>query len=223
MNNVANINDVAKSNYLEIMKAFLMQLVLFLVGTFVGIFFIPNSVKSILNICFFVLIIFSMFSRKTNLFRTKASTNIYAAFFGILSGSAYVYYFVTLGAGAFLFTVLCVIFIFAASYLTAKNSSADSIFNLSKILIPGLIVLIIGEGLMYFFFRYSAYVIGVSIIGIIVYTAYTIVTMRSLMERVSYGPLSDEEVAAYSFSLFINVLYLILDILRLLSIISDND
>ena len=199
-----------------------MEILLFLVGTFVGVFFIPDSVKSILNICFFALIIFSIFSKRLNLFKTKASVGVYAAFLGILSGSAYIYYFATLGAGAFLFTVLCVLFIFIASYITAKNSSLDSIFSLSKIITPGLIVLIITEALMFFFFKYSMYVIIVSIIGIIVYTAYAIITMKSIIERVSYAPLSNEEVAAYSFSLFINVLYLILDILRLLSIVSDN-
>ena len=123
------MNSIVKQNYLEILKTFFLGLVFLAIGSFAGVFFIPYSIKRILNIAFFIVVLFSLFSRRGGFIRNKSSMYIYALILGILSGSAYVYYFYRLGSGIFISVVLGVVLIFGIAYIIAARSSDEDILN----------------------------------------------------------------------------------------------
>ena len=212
-----------KQNYLEILKTFLLGLVFLAVGSVVGVFFIPNGIKAILNIGFFIVVLFSIFSRRGGFIRSKKSMYIYALVLGILSGSAYVYYFYRLGSGLFISIVLGVMLIFGVAYIIASRSSEQDIFKLSPFVWGGVIALFFLEILNIFLFRFSAYTLVISAIGIIIYSVYAVIIMKSIQTRCQYGLLSEQEVAVFAYSVFISFLNLLLDLLRFVSIIQDDN
>ena len=115
------MDSIAKKNYLEILKTFFIALVFLALGSFIGVNFIPYSIRYMLNIAFFILILVSAFTRRGGFVPNKVSMNIYAFILGILTGSTYVYYFYNLGAGTFISIVIGVVLIFGISYLVALN------------------------------------------------------------------------------------------------------
>ena len=119
------LDSIAKKNYLEILKTFFIALVFLALGSFIGVNFIPYSIRYMLNIAFFILILVSAFTRRGGFVPNKVSMNIYAFILGILTGSTYVYYFYNLGAGTFISIVIGVVLIFGISYLVALNQSED--------------------------------------------------------------------------------------------------
>lgn len=217
------MNNIVKQNYLEILKTFFLGLVFLAIGSFAGVFFIPYSIKRILNIAFFIVILFSIFSRKGGFIRNRRSMYIYALILGILSGSAYVYYFYRLGSGVFISVVLGVVLIFGIAYIIAARSSDENIFKLSPFIWGGLWALVILEVLNIFLFRFSTYTLIISAIGILVYSVYAIVIMKSIQRRCEYGVLSEQEIAVFAYSIFISFLNLLLDLLRFVSIIQSDD
>ena len=217
------MNSTVKQNYLEILKTFFLGLVFLVIGSFVGIFLIPNSIKNILNIAFFIVVLFSIFSRRGGFIKSKSSMYIYALILGILSGSAYVYYFYKLGSGLFLSVVLGVLFIFGIAYIIAARSSEQDIFKLSPFVWGGIIALFFLEILNIFLFRFSTYTLIISAIGILIYSIYAVIIMKSVQTRCQYGVLSEQEIAIFAYSIFISFLNLLLDLLRFVSIIQNDD
>lgn len=212
-----------RENYLEIIKTFFISLIFLVIGSFIGVTLIPPSVRNMLNIAFFILVLFSLFSRKGGFIRTKASMYGYAFILGILTGSTYIYYFATLGSDIFLSAALGVLLVFGLAYLIASKSSEDKVFRMSSMVWAGLIGLLIAEFINIFFFKFGTFDLILSGAGIIIYSVYSIIIMKSIQSRCRYGILSEEEVVQLSYSVFISYLNLLLDILRLLSIINDND
>lgn len=217
------MNNIVRQNYLEILKTFILGLVFLAIGSFLGVFFIPNSIKAILNIGFFIVVLFSIFSRRGGFIRSKKSMYIYALILGILSGSAYVYYFYRLGSGLFLSVVLGVLLIFGVAYIIASRSSDQDIFKLSPFVWGGIIALFFLEILNIFLFRFSTYTLIISAIGILIYSVYAVIIMKSIQLRCQYGVLSEEEIAVFAYSVFISFLNLLLDLLRFVSIIQDDN
>ena len=217
------MNSTVKQNYVEILKTFFLGLVFLAIGSFVGIFLIPNSIKNILNIAFFIVVLFSMFSRRGGFIRSKSSMYIYALILGILSGSAYVYYFYRLGSGLFLSVVLGVLLIFGIAYIIAARSREEDIFRLSPFVWGGIIALFFLEILNIFLFRFSTYTLIISAIGILIYSIYAVIIMKSIQTRCQYGVLSEQEIAVFAYSIFISFLNLLLDLLRFVSIIQNDD
>ena len=217
------MNSIVKQNYLQILKTFFIGLVFLALGSFAGIFLIPNSIKSILNIAFFIVVLFSAFSRKGGFIRSRSSMYIYALVLGILSGSAYVYYFYRLGSGLFISVVLGVVLIFGIAYILAARSSDENIFKLSPFIWGGIWALFILEILNIFLFRFSTYTLIISAIGIIIYSVYAVVIMKSIQRRCEYGVLSEQEIVVFAYSIFISFLNLLLDLLRFVSIIQSDD
>ncbi|WP_294393572.1 Bax inhibitor-1 family protein [uncultured Clostridium sp.] len=217
------MNSIVKQNYLEILKTFFFGLVFLAIGSFAGVFFIPYSIKRILNIAFFIVVLFSLFSRRGGFIRNKSSMYIYALILGILSGSAYVYYFYRLGSGIFISVVLGVVLIFGIAYIIAARSSDEDIFRLSPFVWGGILALVILEVLNIFLFRFSTYTLIISAVGILVYSVYAIIIMKSIQRRCEYGVLSEQEIAVFAYSVFISFLNLLLDLLRFVSIIQSDD
>ena len=217
------MKSIIKNNYLEILKTFFIALLFMAIGAFIGVNFIPATFRYLLNIAFFILVLISAFSRRGGFVRNKTSMNIYAFILGILTGSTYVYYFYSLGSATFISVIIGVVLIFGISYLVAANQSEENIFKLGPIVTIGILVLLILEFINIFFFKFGAFDLFISAIGIIIYCVYSLVIMKSVQNRCRYGILSEEEVVALAFSIFISFLNLLIDLLRFVSIIRDDN
>ena len=217
------MKSIIKNNYLEILKTFFIALLFMAIGAFIGVNFIPATFRYLLNIAFFILVLISAFSRRGGFVRNKTSMNIYAFILGILTGSTYVYYFYSLGSATFISVIIGVVLIFGISYLVAANQSEENIFKLGPIVTIGILVLLILEFINIFFFKFGAFDLFISAIGIIIYCVYSLVIMKSVQNRCRYGILSEEEVVALAFSIFISFLNLLIDLLRFISIIRDDN
>ena len=217
------MENIIKKNYLEILKTFFIALLFLAIGAFIGVNFIPATFRYLLNIAFFILVLISAFSRRGGFVRNKTSMNIYAFILGILTGSTYVYYFYSLGSATFISVIIGVVLIFGISYLVAANQSEENIFKLGPIVTIGILVLLILEFINIFFFKFGAFDLFISAIGIIIYCVYSLVIMKSVQNRCRYGILSEEEVVTLAFSIFISFLNLLIDLLRFISIIRDDN
>ena len=217
------MKSIIKNNYLEILKTFFIALLFMAIGAFIGVNFIPATFRYLLNIAFFILVLISAFSRRGGFVRNKTSMNIYAFILGILTGSTYVYYFYSLGSATFISVIIGVVLIFGISYLVAANQSEENIFKLGPIVTIGILVLLILEFINIFFFKFGTFDLFISAIGIIIFCVYSLVIMKSVQNRCRYGILSEEEVVALAFSIFISFLNLLIDLLRFVSIIRDDN
>lgn len=217
------MESMVKRNYLEILKTFFIALIFLAVGSYIGVNFIPASFRAFLNIAFFILVLVSAFTRRGGFVRNKASMNIYAFILGILTGSTYIYYFYNLGAATFISVVIGVVLIFGISYIVAANQSESNIFKLGPIITIGILVLVVLEFVNIFFFKFGTFDLIISAIGIAIYSIYALVIMKSVQNRCRYGILSEEEVVNFSFSIFISFLNLLIDLLRLVSILKDDN
>ena len=213
---------MVKENYLSILKTFFIALVFLAIGGIIGVRFIPATVRYMLNIAFFVVVLFSAFSRRGNFIKNKASMYIYAFILGILTGSAYVYYFITLGPEIFISCVLGVLLVFAFAYFFALRSSEEKIMRLTPIIWGGIFALMILEFINIFFFKFGTFDLLLSTAGILIYSLYSIYIMKSIQKSCQYGRLSEGEVVALSYSIFISFLNILLDILRFISLINDD-
>ena len=212
-----------KENFLSILKTFLMAILFLTLGSIIGVKFIPYSVRYMLNVAFFIVVLFSMFSRKGGLIKSKSSMYTYAFILGILTGSTYIYYFNSLGPNVFLSCVLGIFLVFAVAYVIAARSSEQALFRLTPMIWGGIFALLILEFINIFFFKFGTFDLVLSTAGILIYSIYAIYIMKSIQVRCRYGRLSEIEVVQLSYSIFISFLNLLLDLLRLMSIIKRND
>ena len=217
------MKSIIKNNYLEILKTFFIALLFMAIGSFIGVNCIPATFRYLLNIAFFILVLISAFSRRGGFVRNKTSMNIYAFILGILTGSTYVYYFYSLGSATFISVIIGVVLIFGISYLVAASQNEENIFKLGPIVTIGILVLLILEFINIFFFKFGTFDLFISTIGIIIYFVYSLIIMKSVQNRCRYGILSEEEVVALAFSIFISFLNLLIDLLRFVSIIRDDN
>ena len=214
---------MVKENYLSILKTFFIALIFLVIGGIIGVKFIPATFRYMLNIAFFVVVLFSAFSKRGGLIRNKASMYTYAFILGILTGSTYGYYFARLGPEIFISCIVGVLLVFAFAYFLALRTSEEKIMKLSPIIWGGILALIILEFINIFFFRFGIFDLLLSTAGILIYSLYAIYIMKSIQSRCRYGRLSEGEVVQLSYSIFISFLNLLLDLLRFMSIISDDN
>lgn len=216
-------DSITKQNYLAILKTFFIALIFLTIGSVIGVKFIPPQVRYYMNIAFFVLVLFSLFSKNGGFIRNKKTMYIYAFILGILTGSAYIYYFNVLGSATFLSVVIGVVLIFGIAYMMAARSSEENIFRLGPIVFAGMITLLILEFINIFFFGLGMFDIILSAIGIAIYSIYAVIIMKSVQVRCRYGLLPEVEVVNLAYSIFISFLNLLLDLLRIVSIFKSED
>lgn len=216
-------NSIVKQNYLEILKIFFISLLFLAIGSYIGVEYIPSSVRYYMNFAFFILVLFSMFAGKGRFVKSKSSMYIYAFILGVLTGATYVYYFYNLGVGIFISIVLGVVLIFGISYIIAANSTEEKIFNFAPMIFSAILVLAILEFINIFFFKFGTFDLILSVIGIAIYTFYALFIMKSVQSQCRYRVLSEGEIVNLAYSIFISFLNLLLDLLRLASILKRND
>ena len=202
-----NIN----SNLSKVWLWFIYFWLIFGVGTFVGQF-IPPGIRTVLSFVLLVVILISLFIQRNRRWG-KVIMNIYAFAIGIISYGAFMYYLSDLGTELFIKTVLVAIGCFAVfgilGFFLIKDAS-----SMGKFLFIGLIAIIIAS-LISIFIHNTIFITVLTVLSLALFLGYTIYDFNR-MRRGDFEPME------MGFNLFINLLNIIMDLLRLMSIFDDR-
>lgn len=203
--------DISRSSSIrQAWLYFMYYWLIFAVGTFIGQF-VPPAIHKTISIVLFAVIMLSLFT-KAGRKHGALIANIYALAMGILSYTSFMYFLGVLGPVAFYQNIGLAVGSFfafgAVGYFVVKDAS-----NLAKILFPALIILIIAS-FIGIFIQMPMFQVMITVLGLAVFYGYTIYDFN----RMARGNFSPREMG---FNLFINLLNIILDILRLASILKD--
>lgn len=215
--------SVLKSNYLEILKTFFIGMAFVGLGTIFALYCLPYSIIELVSKLFVVFILGSILFLKRNIFKTKTSLNIYCFVLGIVLSVALFYYIGILGSAVFMSCVLGVGLIFGVAYYYALNSSEEDIFSMRPILSNCICALLIFEILNIFLFGFGVFDIILSIGAILIYSTYTLYTMKVMQVQCESELLDEENIVLISLSLITSFLNLLLHLLRIIAAVKNND
>lgn len=179
------------------------------VGTFIGQF-IPGILLFPITIGLFVLIAITLFSKKLRF--GLGLSSVYAFLIGVLSYTSFKYYINDLGDALFYQVILLAIAAFAITgilgYFFFKDTSSWG---------RGLFVVLVAVVVMSFigiFIHIPMFQLVISVISLGLFLMYNIYDFNR-MKRDDYNPVE------MGFNLFINLLNLIMDLLRIVSYFKD--
>lgn len=202
--------SVRSSSMRQVWLYFIYYWIIFAAGTFVGQF-VPPGLRMTISILLFAFIMISIFVKASRKFDALIS-NILAFAMGILSYASFMYYMADLGTVAFYQNVGLAIGAFFAFGFLGYFIIGDA-SSLGRILFPALIVLIIAS-FIGIFIHIPMLQLLITIAGLAIFFGYTIYDFN----RMRRGNFSPREMG---FNLFINLLNIIMDMLRLASILRD--
>lgn len=211
MNNYYNVQPVTRASaYRQTFLFFMYYWIIFAVGTYLGQF-VPAGLRFTVSMAIFALVMLSLFVRASRKFGFLIS-NLMAFGMGIVSYGTFMYYMSTLGEAAFYQNVALAVGAFLAFGLVGYFVVGDA-SNLGRLLFPALIALVFASFLG-IFIQIPMFQMVITIAGLAIFFLYTVYDFN----RLKQGNFSPQEMG---FSLFINLLNIILDILRLASILKD--
>lgn len=184
--------------------------VIFAAGTFVGQF-VPPGMRMMVSVLIFAVVMISLFVKASRKFGFLIS-NIMAFALGVVSYASFMYYLGVLGEVTFYQNVGLAIGAFLA-FGALGYFMIDDASSLGRILFPALIVLVLAS-FMGMFIQIPMFHLVITIAGLAIFFLYTIYDFN----RMKQGNFSPREMG---FNLFINLLNIIMDILRLASILRD--
>lgn len=189
---------------------FIYYWLIFLVGTFIGQF-IPPTLRFTISIGIFVLIIISLFVKSQKFGNIISS--LLAAGLGIVSYGMFMHYLLQLGAQTFWSTIMMAIAAFTVmgliGYFVVKDAS-----QWNKFLFPMLIALIIAS-IVGIFIHATIFHIILTVFSLMIFLLYSIYDFNRMR-------LNNFEPREMGFNLFINLLNLIMDLLRLVGFLSRD-
>lgn len=215
--------SVSKLNYLEIFKTFFIGMGFVALGSIFALYFLPYSLIRIINILFIIFMAASAFILKENIFKTKVSMNIYCFIMGIILSITLFYYLGTLGSGIFMSCVLGVGLIFGVAYFYASKSSEEDIFSMSPVIYKCMVALLIFEILNIFLFKFGMFDMILSTAAILIYSTYTLYTIKKIQVECSTRILDEESIVILSLSLVTSFLNLLLHLLRIIAASKRNN
>ncbi|MBU5335406.1 Bax inhibitor-1 family protein [Intestinibacter bartlettii] len=212
-----NGGSVLKANYLEIFKTFFIGMAFVALGTIFALYCLPYSIIEIIDKLFLVFIVVSTFVLKKNIFKTKMSLNIYSFVLGIIISVTLFYYIGSLGGSIFMSCVMGVALIFGVAYYYALNSDAEDIFSMGPMLYKCMWALVAFEILNIFLFRFGLFDMVLSTAAILIYSTYTVYTMKVMQVQCESEILDEESIVIISLSLITSFLNLLLHLLRIVA------
>lgn len=175
--------------------------------------FLPVSWRGPLSLGLLVLILISLLVRRSRKYDLITS-HVYTIVIGLLSYATFTTYIQDLGTELFLKNVLLAVGAFIAfgviGYFFIKDASRIGIY-----LFVALIALVVGS-IIGFFVHNPIFYTVITVVGLLIFLLYTLYDFN----RLKRGQYSDREMG---FNLFINLLNIIKDILRLARIFSSNN
>lgn len=198
------------SNYRSVWLWFAYFWIIFGVGVFIGQF-IPPSIRMIISIVLLVIILGSLIF-KGNRRWGVVIMHVYAIGVGIISYSAFMRYLSDLGTQLFIGVVIMSIVAFLIfgiiGFFMIKDAS-----SMGKYLFVTLIALIVAS-IVGIFFHNPIFIMIITVIGLFLFLLYTLYDFNR-MKRGQFEPME------MGFNLFLNLLNIILDMLRLVGFLND--
>lgn len=122
-----------------------------------------------------------------------------------------------------IFRIFFIGLIFAIAYWHASKSSAENILSAAHILFKCMIDIRVFEILNISIFGFSLFDIILSVAWIAIYSGYTLYIMKGVQLKCSNELLNGYNTVKISLSLITSFLNLLLQLLRLLATIKNND
>ena len=189
---------------------FMYYWLIFAVGTFAGQF-VPPALRMSVSILIMAIVLISLFVKSSRKFSALIA-NVLAFLIGVVSYASFMYFLNDLGTVAFYQNVglaVAAFFMFGfLGYFVIGDAS-----SLGRLLFPALIALIFAS-ILGFFIHIPMFHLVITIFGLAIFLGYTIYDFN----RMKRGAFSPREMG---FNLFMNLLNIIMDVLRLASILRD--
>lgn len=198
----------------QVMKWFGIFWLITGVGLFVG-GFVPDELMIPISIATFVILLISSFLRKSKKGGIKLGILI-SFLLGITLRNVAEYYIGDLGFSIVASVVIsCVILFSILSFIGFKlKRDLSGWGNILLILLIGLIIF----SLVSFFIPFSSVLVLIlSGIGFILFSLFTVYDMN----RIAKGHVRDEDIGVVALGLYLNLLNMILDLLRIVGILND--
>jgi FtsH-binding integral membrane protein len=201
------------------------------VGFFVGLFFIPESVIAVANILLLVFLVIMLIGAWIiKLVKKRASGQIrfpiwlvyiFAFVEGALLYPALMYYLASLGIVLFAEIIIGTMVIFVALAYIGQKKESGSYIGLGRILFVILTVMVV-LSIINIFLRVDMLSMVLSDVGIVVFSAYILVDVNQFKTAYEAGMINDSsDYSIYVLNVYLDIINLLLDILDLVRRIKD--
>lgn len=210
----------------QVFKYLSISILFMFVGYLFG-FFLPDSfiymANMILVVLMIVLLSMAIFSKKSIIPRRFSMNFVYLFTFidGILMSPIIRYYVGDLGSGVVINVLVATLIIFGVLAFTANRSESGRFLRLGPILFASLIGLLI-MSIFNIFFYGKLFNITISIIGVILFSAYILYDVSLLKSDIECGNIRDrDDLSIYVLNLYLDFINIFLDLLRLVKELND--
>ena len=165
----------------------------------------------------------ALFSRKSIIPRRFSMNFVYLFTFidGILMSPIIRYYVGDLGSGVVINVLVATLIIFGVLAFIANRSESGRFLRLGPILFASLIGLLI-MSIFNIFFYGKLFNITISIIGVILFSAYILYDVSLLKSDIECGNIRDrDDLSIYVLNLYLDFINIFLDLLRLVKELND--
>ena len=201
------------------------------VGFFIGLFFIPESVIAVANIILLVFLAAVLIGAWIlRLVKKKARSRIrfsiwFVYIFALIEGAllypALMYYLASLGVVLFAEIVIGTMVIFGVLAYIGQKKISGSYIGFGRILFVILTVMII-LSIINIFLRVDMLSMILSAVGIAVFSAYILVDVNQFKTAYEAGMIHDSsDYSIYVLNVYLDIINLLLDILDLVRRIKD--
>ncbi len=201
------------------------------VGFFVGLFFIPESVIAVANVMLLVFLVVLLIGAWIMKFVKKRASGpirfsiwfVYTFAFieGALLYPALMYYFASLGVILFAEIVIGTMVIFGVLAYIGQKKESGSYVGLSRILFVILTVMVV-LSIVNIFLQIDVLSMLLSAAGIIVFSAYILVDVNQFKTAYEAGLINDSsDYSIYVLNVYLDIINLLLDILDIVRRIKD--
>lgn len=214
----------------SLLKHVTITLLITIIGLLIGSR-LPYSVIGFIDVIFFALIILSfilvLFSKRPKNGSNRrrgfpmALTYGYSLFLGITLTPTLDYYIGAIGSGVVLAVFIGTLGIVGVLSLLSYTKGSDSILKMGPILFVSTIVLLILTICMMFFSSFRIMEVAITIFSIIIFSGWVIYDVYRFKRNAIYIT-STRELAPYVLDIYIDIINLFLDILRLVARFKDS-
>lgn len=214
----------------SLLKYVTITLLITVIGLLIGST-LPYSIIAFIDVIFFALIILSFIlvllsKRPKNGSKRRrgfpmALTYGYALFLGITLTPTLDYYIGAIGSGIVLAVFIGTLGIVGILSLLSYTKGSDSILKIGPILFVSTIILLILTICMMFFSSFRIFDVAITIFSIIVFSGWVIYDVYRFKKDAVYIT-STRELAPYVLDIYIDIINLFLDILRLVANFKDK-
>ncbi|MGX4598531.1 Bax inhibitor-1/YccA family protein [Faecalimicrobium sp. JNUCC 81] len=211
----------------EIFRCLAISVLFMFIGFLVGPRILPPTAVYYANkIVMFLMIgllILALFSRKSIIPRSFSMNFVYVFTFidGIIMYPLLQYYLQDLGSDLVITILIGTIVLFGVLSLISYKREAGHYLGMGKILLSGLIALII-LSIVNMFIGGATFNIGISIIGVIIFSGYVLYDISLIKYEIESGALQERnDLSIHVLNLYLDFINILLDLLGIASSLDD--